>query len=115
MAWSSPTARDRERFNTLLARKDQFERELGQKAEWVGDLSHARVRVSTPLDIDDREQWPAAIDWLTAQHPRWLHAIDAVGACGGRKSSWPWYRLTVKVMERSERLVFRYAFQSCRR
>ena len=91
MAWSSPpTARDRERFNALLARKDQFERELSQKAEWVGDLSHARVWVSTPFDIDDREQWPAAIDWLTAQHPRWLHAIDAVGTCGGRKSSWPW-------------------------
>lgn len=68
-----------EGFKALLAKKDAFERELGEQVEWVGERAKPLVRASTPFDIDDREQWPAVIGWLIEQHPRWLRAIEAVG------------------------------------
>lgn len=72
------------RFEALQAKKDHFERELGERAEWdeMPDSKDARVYVTSPFQsvvVADQDKWPAMIDWLMDQHVRFKRAIDAVG------------------------------------
>ncbi len=70
------------RFEALRSKKDQFERALGERVVWdeMAGKNDTRVYVVSPFNsIDEREQWPAMMDWLIEQHIRFKQAIEAVG------------------------------------
>lgn len=70
------------RFAALKAKKDQFERALGDSVVWdeMAGRNDTRVYVVSPFDsVDDRDQWPAMMDWLIDQHIRFKRAIEAIG------------------------------------
>jgi hypothetical protein len=78
------------RFETLRAKKDQLERALGESVVWddMAGKNDTRVYVVSPFEsVDDRDQWPAMMDWLIEQHVRFKRAIQAVGGLDvGRKT-----------------------------
>jgi hypothetical protein len=70
------------RFDSLCAKKDQFEKVLGGDAVWDDMAGHksARVYVASPVgSITDVKQWSEMIDWLVNQNERFMRAIHAVG------------------------------------
>jgi hypothetical protein len=70
------------RFDSLYAKKDQFERVLGEKAVWddMAGYKSARVYVASPFsgvaDVDQRREM---IDWLLSRNERFMRALHAVG------------------------------------
>ncbi len=70
------------RFEALQAKKDQFERALGDCAVWdeMEGRNDTRVYVVSPFEsVDNRDEWPAMMDWLIEQHCRFKQAIEAIG------------------------------------
>jgi hypothetical protein len=70
------------RFEALQAKKDQLERALGESVVWdeMAGKNDTRVYVVSQFEsVDDRDQWPAMMDWLIEQHLRFKQAIQAVG------------------------------------
>jgi hypothetical protein len=70
------------RFEALQAKKDQLERALGESVVWdeMAGKNDTRVYVVSPFEsVDDRDQWPAMMDWLIQQHVRFKRSIQAVG------------------------------------
>jgi hypothetical protein len=74
------------RFEALQAKKDQFERALGASLLWdeMAGKNDTRVYIVSPFDsVDDRDQWPATMDWLIEQHVRFKRAIQVIGGLDG--------------------------------
>jgi hypothetical protein len=73
---------NRVRFDALQSKKDQFERALGEYVVWdemVGK-NDTRLYVVSPFEsVDEREQWPAMMDWLIERHVRFKRVIQVVG------------------------------------
>lgn len=70
------------RFNALRAKRGRFEEALGETAAWddMPERNDTRVYVVSPFErVDDRDAWPAMMDWLIEKHVRFRHAIQAVG------------------------------------
>jgi hypothetical protein len=70
------------RFTALHAKRDKLERMLGHRLLWDEMTGKKDTRVcieSVFKGIDEREQWPAMMDWLIEQHVRFKEAIRAVG------------------------------------
>ncbi len=70
------------RFEALYATKDRFEEVLGEPAVWdeMSGRKDTRVYVTSPFEVvDDRDQWPAMMDWLIDAHVRFRRAIRMVG------------------------------------
>lgn len=70
------------RFDSLYAKKDDFENALGEEAVWddMAGYQSARVFVGSPFGkITDVKQWPEMIDWLVNQNDQFMRAIHAVG------------------------------------
>lgn len=95
--FSSPDGRiNLGRFEALRARKDEFERALGQLAEWddkPGKKAAAICVTSQFGGVADVDLWPAMIDWVLDQHGRFRQAVDAVGGLGRLKETMPSLRL----------------------
>ncbi len=70
------------RFGALLVRKDEFEEALGAQCEWDAMPGRKGARIVTRsglTDVDDRAQWPQAIEWLIQCQRRMRAAIFAAG------------------------------------
>lgn len=70
------------RFESLHAKREQFEKALGQAAVWdeMPGKKSARVYVASPFaSITDVDHWPQMVDWLISQNDRFLGAIHVVG------------------------------------
>lgn len=70
------------RFEALQRKKEQFERALGENAVWdeMAGKNDTRLYVVSPFEsVDDRDEWPAMMDWLIEEHVRFKRAIQAVG------------------------------------
>ncbi|MEE2852770.1 MAG: DUF4268 domain-containing protein [Actinomycetota bacterium] len=95
--FSSPDARvNLGRFEALHAIKDEFERALGQDAEWddkPGKKAAAICVTSQFDDVADVDLWPAMLDWVMDQHGRFRQAVEAVGGLGRLKETAPSLRL----------------------
>lgn len=91
--FSSPDARiNSGRFEALRAMKDEFERALGQVAEWDDKPGRkaAAIRVTSAFDdVADVDLWPAMLDWVLDQHGRFRQAVEAVGVLGRLKETTP--------------------------
>ena len=73
---------NRERFNALRNRADEFEAAFGAQLEWdpMEGRKAARIIASSDFnDIQDRDAWPAMTDWLIDAQGRLRRAIEAVG------------------------------------
>jgi hypothetical protein len=84
------------RFEALHAIRDEFERALGQVAEWddkPGKKAAAICVTSQFVDVADVELWPAMLDWVMDQHGRFRQAVEAVGGLGRLKGTMPSVRL----------------------
>jgi Domain of unknown function (DUF4268) len=80
------------RFETLRAIKDEFERALGQVAEWddkPGKKAAAICVTSQFGGVADVDLWPAMLDWVLDQHCRFRQAVEAVGGLGRLKETMP--------------------------
>jgi Domain of unknown function (DUF4268) len=80
------------RFEALRAMKDEFERALGQVAEWddkPGKKAAAICVTSAFGDVADVDLWPAMLDWVLDQHGRFRQAVEAVGGLGRLKETTP--------------------------
>lgn len=78
---AADSAVNQARFDSLLAKRDQFEKALGAGPVWDEMAAHksARVYVASRFDsVANVDQWPQMIDWL-AQNAQFLRAIDEVG------------------------------------
>ena len=78
------------RFEALRAKKVEFERALGQVAEWddkPGKKAAAICVTSQFDDVADVDVWPAMLDWALDQHERFRQAVDAVGGLAGLKEA----------------------------
>lgn len=95
--FSSPDARiNLARFEALRALKDEFERALGQVAEWddkPGKKAAAICVESQFDDVADVDRWPAMLEWALDQHGRFRQAVEAVGGLGRLKETAPSLRL----------------------
>ncbi|OBF65338.1 hypothetical protein A5753_08595 [Mycobacterium sp. 852002-51971_SCH5477799-a] len=95
--FSSPDPRiNSARFEGLRAIKDEFERALGQVAEWdekPGRKAAAICVTSQFDDVADVDLWPAMLDWALDQHERFRQAVEAVGGLGRLKQTMPSLRL----------------------
>lgn len=91
--FSSPDARiNAGRFEALHAKKDVFERALGQVAQWddkPGKKAAAICITSQFDDVADVALWPAMLDWVLDQHERFRRAVDAVGGLATLKAPMP--------------------------
>lgn len=91
--FSSPdTSINSARFEALRARKDEFERALGQIAEWDDKPGKkaAAIRVTSHFDdVADVDLWPAMLDWVLDQHERFRQAVDSVGGLASLKEALP--------------------------
>nr|WP_090339730.1 DUF4268 domain-containing protein [Mycolicibacterium malmesburyense]CRL68244.1 hypothetical protein CPGR_00797 [Mycolicibacterium malmesburyense] len=70
------------RFEALRAKKDQLERALGESVVWdeMSGKNDTRVYIESSFEnINDRDQWPAMMEWLIERHDRFKEAIRAVG------------------------------------
>ena len=71
-----------ERFNALHNRADEFEAAFGEQLEWDSMDGRKATRIIASSDFDDlqdRDAWPAMIDWLIDAQVRLRRAIEAVG------------------------------------
>lgn len=71
------------RFESLHAKRQQFEQALGANAVWDGMPGNksARVYLASPFTaITDKARWPQMLDWLTNTNDRFLRAIRAIGS-----------------------------------
>jgi hypothetical protein len=95
--FSSPDSRiNSGRFEALRAIKDEFERALGQVAEWddkPGKKAAAICVTSQFDDVADVDLWPTMLDWVMDQHGRFRQAVEAVGGLGRLKGTMPSLRL----------------------
>jgi hypothetical protein len=95
--FSSPDSRiNSGRFEALRAIKDEFERALGQVAEWddkPGKKAAAICVTSQFDDVADVDLWPTMLDWVMDQHGRFRLAVEAVGGLGRLKGTMPSLRL----------------------
>ena len=83
------------RFEALRAIKDEFERALGQAAEWDDKPGKkaAAICVTSQFDnVADVDLWPAMLDWALDQHVRFRQAVEAVGGVGRLKETMPCIR-----------------------
>jgi len=83
------------RFETFRAIKDEFERTLGQAAEWddkPGKKAAAICATSHFDNVADVDLWPAMLDWVLDQHVRFRQAVEAVGGVGTLKETMPCMR-----------------------
>src|SRR5690348_15742017 len=91
--FSSPdTGINSARFEALRARKDEFERALGQVAEWddnPGKNASAICVTSQFDDVADVDLWPAMLDWVLDQNERFRQAIESVGGLASLKDAMP--------------------------
>jgi Flp pilus assembly protein TadG len=79
-------------FEALRAIKDEFERALGQAAEWddkPGRKAAAICVTSQFDDVADVELWPAMLHWVLDQHVRFRQAVKAVNGVGRLKETMP--------------------------
>ncbi|MFV8315705.1 DUF4268 domain-containing protein [Mycobacterium sp. 23] len=70
------------RFKALQAKKDQFESAVGERVVWdeMPGKNDTRLYVVSPFhSVEDRDQWPAMMDWLMEWHVRFKRAVQAVG------------------------------------
>lgn len=70
------------RFHALHTHRKQFEQALGNSAVWdeMPGKNDTRVYVMSAFDsVDDRDRWPAMMDWLIEQHVLFRRAIQTVG------------------------------------
>ncbi|WNG84828.1 DUF4268 domain-containing protein [Mycobacterium sp. ITM-2016-00316] len=70
------------RFESLRAKKGQFEFELGESVVWdemPGKNDTRLYVVSAFTSVADRDQWPAMMEWLIQKHLGFRRAIQAVG------------------------------------
>ena len=84
------------RFGALRAIKDEFERALGQAAEWDDKPGKkaAAICVTSQFDnVADADMWPAMLDWVLDQQVRFRQAVEAVGGAGILKETMPCMRL----------------------
>ncbi|WP_197520445.1 DUF4268 domain-containing protein [Mycobacterium sp. E2479] len=80
------------RFGALRAIKDEFERALGQAAQWddkPGKKAAAICVTSQFADVADVDLWPAMLDWVLDQQERFRQAVEAVGGLGRLKETMP--------------------------
>ena len=80
------------RFEAFRAAKDEFERTLGQAAEWddkPGKKAAAICATSQFDNVADVDLWPAMLDWVLDQHVRFRQAVEAVGGVGTLKETMP--------------------------
>jgi hypothetical protein len=78
------------RFEALHAVKDEFERALGQAAEWDDKPGKkaAAICVTSQFDnVADAEVWPAMLDWVLDQQVRFRQAVEAVGGASRLKET----------------------------
>ena len=91
--FSSPDASiNSGRFEALRAMKDEFERALGQAAEWDDKPGKkaAAICVTSQFDnVADADVWPAMLDWVLDQHVRFRQAVEAVGGPAKLKETMP--------------------------
>jgi Domain of unknown function (DUF4268) len=84
--FSSPDASiNSGRFEAFRATKDEFERTLGQAAEWDEKPGRkaAAICVTSQFDnVADVDLWPVMLDWVVDQHVRFRQAVEAVGGVG---------------------------------
>lgn len=83
------------RFEAFRAIKDEFERTLGQAAEWDDKPGKkaAAICVTSQFDnVADVDLWPAMLDWVLDQHVRFRQAVEAVGGVGILKDTMPCMR-----------------------
>jgi hypothetical protein len=83
------------RFEALRAIKDEFERALGQAAEWDDKPGKkaAAICVTSQFDnVADADLWPAMLDWVLDQQVRFRQAVEAVGGAGRLKETMPCVR-----------------------
>jgi Domain of unknown function (DUF4268) len=94
--FSSPDARiNLGRFEAFRAIKDEFERTLGQAAEWDDKPGKkaAAICVTSQFDnVADVDLWPVMLDWVLDQHVRLRQAVEAVGGVGILKETAPYMR-----------------------
>lgn len=79
---SSDSAVNMARFEALQAKRDQFERVVGEAVTWdpMSGRKAARIIVSSDYtDVSTREDWAVMIQWLISAQERLRAAIDAVG------------------------------------
>lgn len=84
------------RFEALRAIKDDFERALGQAAEWDDKPGKkvAAIGVTSKFDnVTDADVWPVMLDWVLDQQVRFRQAVEAVGGAGKLKETLPHTRL----------------------
>ena len=83
------------RFEAFRAIKDEFERTLGQAAEWDDKPGKkaAAICVTSQFDnVADVDLWPVMLDWVLDQHVRLRQAVEAVGGVGILKETAPYMR-----------------------
>jgi len=84
------------RFEAFRVIKDEFERALGQHAEWDDKPGRkaAAICVTSQFDnVADVDLWPAMLDWVLVHHVRFRQAVQAVGGVRRLKDSIPRMRL----------------------
>jgi hypothetical protein len=91
--FSSPNASiNSGRFEALRAIKDEFERVLGQAAQWddkPGKKAAAIGVTSQFENVADADLWPAMLDWVLEQQVRFRQAVEAVGGAKRLKETMP--------------------------
>jgi hypothetical protein len=83
------------RFEAFRAIKDEFERTLGQAAEWddkPGKKAAAICATSQFDNVVDVDLWPAMLDRVLDQHVRFRQVVEAVGGVGTLKETMPCMR-----------------------
>ena len=63
-------------YHKLFAHKDEVERDLGEKGEWMEleGKKASRLRVSTSADFDDATKWDDSFEWLLNEAEK-FHAV----------------------------------------
>ena len=51
-------------YNKLYLNSNIIEQSIGQPIEWRGERKHKRVLIANQFDIDNKNDWKIAFDWL---------------------------------------------------
>jgi hypothetical protein len=89
---SPDTSINSARFEALRARKDEFERALGQVAEWDDKPGKKAAAICVTSQFDDVahvDLWPAMLDWVLDQNERFRQAVESVGGLASLKEAMP--------------------------
>ena len=73
---------NKQRFDALLDRRQEFEEALGLMPEWdrMEGLKAAQVIIPSDfMDVSGTEQWPEMINWLIETQLRVRNALQLLG------------------------------------